>query len=59
MIASVESTRESLKSKTNFISQTVSATTARWRRLRNEPLFLILLVWAFLFLIAGLINVPA
>ncbi len=31
----------------------------RWRNIRNEPMFLMLLVWAFLFLLAAFVNVEA
>jgi hypothetical protein len=42
-----------------LISKVVAATLKRWQSLRNDPLLFMLLVWAFLFLIAGLINVQA
>jgi hypothetical protein len=54
----VEPEPGSLKGIPGSISQAVSAATKRWRGLKNDPLFVVLLVWAFLFLLAAIVNLP-
>jgi|GEM_PF-2757642 len=56
-IESVEPGRENLKTSSNSISQAVSVTIERWRRLKQDPLFVVLFVWALLFLLAAAVNV--
>jgi hypothetical protein len=58
---SVASEQENLKRLSRFL-KAVSTTAARWRRLRNDPLFplcVVLSVWALLFLLAIVIQVKA
>ena len=43
------------KERSHFISPTVSTILTRWNRLRKDPLFVMLSVWAFLFLLAAVI----
>ncbi|HZS09048.1 MAG TPA: hypothetical protein VFD58_29705 [Blastocatellia bacterium] len=53
----VEPEPESLKGHSNSISPAVSSTAERWRTLSRDPLFMALLVWVFLFLLAAAVNV--
>jgi len=39
----------------HFISHTIAVAIARWSRLRKDPLFVVLFVWIFLFLLAAII----
>jgi len=56
-IESVEPGRENLKMLSNSIWRAVSVTIERWRRLKQDPLFVVLFVWALLFLLAAAVNV--
>lgn len=51
----VESERKHQPERSHFISPAIASTSARWDRLRKDPLFVLLFVWAFLFLLAAVI----
>lgn len=54
-LGTVESERPSQPAQSHFISPAIVSTIARWERLRKDPLFVVLCVWAFLFLLAAII----
>ena len=58
-LEAVESEREHQIERSLFISPAVSHTIARWSRLRKDPLFVVLFIWAFLFLLAAVIFAEA
>lgn len=53
----VESEREPRPERSHLISPAASTTIARWGRLIKDPLFVVLFVWACLFLVATVIFV--
>ena len=58
-LGAVEAEREQQQVRSPFISPAVANTIARWNRLRKDPLFVVLFIWALLFLLAAIIFAEA
>ena len=54
-LGAAESEREHQGEHSHSISPAIASTIAHWNRLRKDPLFVVLCIWALLFLLAAVI----